>query len=132
MFSYCIPCDFISTFDLSDPITVSVSVDIVTPVAGMMLILTCNVNGDDMITNPTTTYQWSRNGMVVPDQVQQIWSFSPLTYSDAGQYSCAVDISSPILPSCPISAVSDPFNVILSCKSWTNMLYSRNIGTHCR
>ena len=122
-------CDFILTFDLSDPkITVNISVDSITPMVGMMLTLTCNVGGDDRITNPTTTYLWSRNGMVVPNQTQQTWSLSPLAYSHAGQYSCVVDISSPILPSSPISTLSDPFNVTLSCKSWHNVLYSRNIG----
>ena len=112
-----------STFDLSDPkITVSISVDLITPMVGLMLTLTCNVDRADMITNPTTTYQWSRNGMVVSEQTQPTWSFSSLAYSDAGQYSCAVNISSTILPS-TISAVSDPFNVTLSCKSCC-----RNIG----
>ena len=107
-------CDLIS--HLSDPsITVSVSGD-VAPVARMMLTLTCNVDGADMITNPTITYQWFRDGMVVSDQTQQTWSFSSLAYTDAGQYSCAVNISSTILPS-TITAIADPFNVTLSCES---------------
>ena len=128
---FCVLISLVLLIVLSDPsITVGVSGD-VAPVAGMMLTLTCNVGGADMITNPTTTYQWSRNGLVVADQTQRIWSFSLLAYSDAGQYSCAVDISSTILPSSPISAMSDTFNATLSCKSWHNMLYSRNVGTYC-
>ncbi len=114
-------CDFILAFDLSDPvITVAVGGG-VAPMVNMALTLTCNVGGADMITTPTTTYmyQWSMNGVEVPDQTQPTWSFTPLTYSDAGQYSCAVGISSPILPS-SISADSDPFNVTLSCKSSHN------------
>ena len=113
-------CDCISTFDISDPtIAVDVSGD-VAPVVDVALTLACNVdNGIDMITNPNVTYQWykSRNGrrLVVPEQTQQIWSFTSLNYSDAGRYSCAVDISSTILSS-TINAVSDPFNVTLSCK----------------
>jgi hypothetical protein len=103
-------------------ITATVDGD-VAPMVNVALTLTCNVDGADMITNPTTTYQWSRNGMVVPDQTQSTWSFSSLAYSDAGQYSCTVDISSTILPS-TISAVSDPFNVTLACKSWHNNYYA--------
>ena len=107
-------CHLISTFDLTDPkITASVSAD-VPPMAGMPLTLTCDVGGAEMIT-PTKTYQWSRNGMVVSDQRQRTLSFTFLAYSDAGQYSCAVDISSSLLSS-SISAVSDPFSVILTCK----------------
>ena len=96
-------------------IAVTVSRD-VAPVVDAVLTLTCNVIGADMITNPTTTYLWSRNGTVVSDQTQRTWSFSSLAYSDAGQYSCAVNVSSAILPS-TISVVSDAFNVTLSCKS---------------
>ena len=107
-----------STFDLSDPkVTVTISSGDVTPTAGMMLTLTCNVDGAEMITGRTTTYKWSRNGIVVSNQTQQTWSFSPLTFSDAGHYSCAVNISSNILPS-TISAMSALFNITLSCKSW--------------
>ena len=79
----------ISTFDISDPtIAVNVSGD-ETPMVDVALILACNVdNGTDMITNPNVTYQWykSRNGhrLVVPEQIQQIWSFTSLSYSDAG------------------------------------------------
>ena len=106
-----------STFDLSDPKVVIVVSGDVTPTVGMMLTLTCNVSGADMITSHAITYQWSRNGMAVSDQTQQTWSFSSLTFSDAGQYSCAVDISSNILPS-TISAMSALFNITLSCKLW--------------
>ena len=109
--------DFISlTFPADRMIAITVSGD-VAPMVDAALILACNVVGADMITNPTIIYQWSRNGMVVTDQTQRTWSFSSLAYSDAGQYSCAVDISSTILPS-TISAVSDSFNVTLSCKSY--------------
>ena len=118
-------CDHISNFDLSDPwITVRVSGD-VTPMAGSMLTLTCNVNGAEMI-SPTTTYQWSRNEMMVPSQTQQTLSFTSLAYSDAGQYSCTVGLSSSLLSS-SINAVSDPFNVTLTCKSHHELQYSRNI-----
>ena len=70
-----------------------------------------------MLTDPTTTYmyQWSRNGMVVSDQTQQTLSFTSLAYSDAEQYMCTVDVSSNLLSS-SINAVSDPFNVTLTCK----------------
>ena len=110
----------ISTFDISDPtIAVNVSGD-KAPMVDVALVLACNVdNVTDMITNLNVTYQWykSRNGrrLMVPEQTQQIWSFTSLSYSDAGRYSCAVDISSTILSS-TVNTVSDPFNVALSCK----------------
>ena len=85
----------------------------VAPVAGMMLTLTCNIGGAERITNPTTIYQWFRNGRVVSDQTQRRLS---LAYSDSAQYICAVDISATILPS-TISAISNALNVRLSCKS---------------
>ena len=109
--------ELISLVDPSDPkVTVTISGD-VNPMPGMMLTLTCNVAGAEMITSPTPTYQWSKNGVVVSDQTQQTWSFSSLMFSDADQYSCAVNISSSILPS-TISVISNPFNVTLSCKLW--------------
>ena len=90
------------------------------------MTLTCNVSGAEMLSNLTTTYQWSRNGMIMSDQTQPTLSFSPLAYSDAGQYSCTVELSSSILSS-SINAASDPFNVILTCKSHHRLQYSRNI-----
>ena len=117
--AFCVTLSLVLIIFLSDPnITVSVGGD-VAPVAGMMLTLTCNVIGAEMIIDPATAYQWSRNGMVISGQTQRTWSFSPLAYSDVGQYSCAANVSSTILPS-TISAVSDPFNVTLSCKSRHN------------
>ena len=111
---------------LADPlIAVTVSGDVAS-VVDAVLTLTCNISGAELITSPTITYQWSRNGAMVSDQTQRTWSLSPLAYSDVGQYSCAVDISSTILPS-TINAISDPFNVTLSCKSW-HVLYSWSIG----
>ena len=119
-------CHLTSTFDLSDPkITVSVSADI-TPMAGSMLTLTCSVSGAEIISDLTTTYQWSRNGMMVPDQAQESWMFNSLSYSDAGQYLCAVDVSSSLLSS-SINVASDAFNVTLTCKSHHELQYSRNI-----
>ena len=123
---FSILCDLISTFDISDPkITVSVSAD-VTPMAGSMLTLTCSVSGADMLSSLTTTYQWSKDDVVVPDRQQESWMFTSLSYSDAGQYSCAVDVSSSLLSS-SINVASDAFNVTLTCKSHHELQYSRNI-----
>ena len=105
---------------LSDPsIAVTVSGD-VAPVIDVVLDLTCDVSGAELITDRAIVYQWSRNGMMVPSQIQRSWSFTPLAYSDAGQYTCAVELTSGILPTSPISAVSTPFNVTLTCESWHN------------
>ena len=62
--------------------------------------LTCGVNGADNL-NPTITYQWTKNnGTQTQIQVGgnlQVLSFSPLSLSDAGQYTCQATVSSPYL-----------------------------------
>ena len=72
------------------------------PVLGNDYGLTGDVTGDGNL-SPSRTYQWTRdNGTGPPTQVgtnSSSLSFSPLSLSDAGRYSCSVTVSSPYLNS---------------------------------
>ena len=99
-----------------DPnITVRVDGDTVPPIVGSVYSLTCAVAGTERLTDANVTYQWFRDGVVLPGQAMETLSFSSLTISDAGSYSCAIVLSSYLL-SGPINRDSDPFHVTLSCK----------------
>ena len=62
---------------------ISVSDGRTTPVIGQSYNLTCNVSGTTF-----TAYQWRKDGSVISDETGATLTFSPLTRSDAGQYSC--------------------------------------------
>ena len=71
------------------------------PTLGNIYVLTCDVSGAENL-SPATTYQWSRDsGTGTQTQVgkSRTLSFSPLSLSDAGQYSCSVTVNSPYLNS---------------------------------
>ena len=59
-----------------------------TPIAGQSYTLTCSVSGAS-----TTTYQWRKNGTMM-SQTGPTLSFSPLRFTDAGQYTCEVIVNS--------------------------------------
>ena len=74
----------------------------VTPSGNLMLgksgySLSCRVSGTDDL-DPFLTYQWTKkNGTQIQIQLgpdPNILSFSPLRLSDAGEYSCQVNVSS--------------------------------------
>jgi hypothetical protein len=67
--------------------------------------LTCDVSGADNLT-PTIAYQWTRDGVTVPDGNSRILNLSPLQLSHAGNYTCQATISSSLLHN-SISATSD-------------------------
>ena len=73
--------------------------------------LTCSVTGAENL-SPTITYQWTRDIGTTQTQVEtnsNTLSFSPLSLSDAGRYTCDVTVSSPYLNS-DIMAASVPGN----------------------
>ena len=81
---------------------------------GLMHSLTCAVTGAERLTDIVIAYQWSKNGVAVPDQTVMTLSFTPLTFSDAGRYACQATVSSSLF-SVPIahkSANSFRFNPI--------------------
>ena len=58
--------------------------------------LTCDVTGDENL-NPTITYQWTMDNGNSQTQVgtnSNSLSFSPLSLSNAGRYTCSVTVSS--------------------------------------
>ena len=66
---------------------------------GSVYSLTCTVTGAERLTDAgaMVTYQWLKNGAVVSDQTMATLSFSPLTFSDAGRYTCQMTITSSLL-----------------------------------
>ena len=71
--------------------------------------LTCAVTGAGIL-SPTITYQWTRDNGTTQTQVgtnSNTLSFSLLSLSDAGRYTCGVTVSSPYLNS-DIMAASIP------------------------
>ena len=55
----------------------------ISSVVGQNYTLTCSVSGIAF-----TSYQWRKDGSMIPDEARPTLSFSPLRLSDAGQYSC--------------------------------------------
>ena len=89
---------------------------------GSMYSLTCNITGAERLTDAgaSVTYQWLliKNGAIVAlDQTMATLSFSPLTFSDAGSYTCEVTVTSSLLSDLitTISA-SNSVYVQLTCK----------------
>ena len=62
----------------------------INPVAGLNYSLTCKVLGIDTL-NTTVTYTWRKDDAPL-SEVGPLLSFSPLRLSDAGQYSCAINM----------------------------------------
>ena len=79
--------------------------------------LTCDVTGDENL-NPTITYQWTRNNgtMTQVGTNSNTLSFSSLSLSDAGRYTCSVTVSSPYLNSNVMALSSSSEDVVFECK----------------
>ena len=87
-----------SHFPSSDPtITVSVDVGGATPIVGEVYSLTCTITGAEGLTGSTITYQWLKDGGVVSGQTVETLSFTFLTFSDAGGYTCEATVMSSLL-----------------------------------
>ena len=77
-------------------------------VLGNNYVLTCDVSGEETLSS-TLAYQWTRDNGTTQAQVgknSRILSFSPLSLSDAGRYTCSVNVSSPYLNSNIVAATS--------------------------
>ena len=85
------------------------------PVVGSMYSLSCTVSGAGMLTGATITYQWFKDGVVMSGQTMETLSFTSLSYSDAGGYTCQATVMSSLL-SGPINS-SNSIGVYLTCKS---------------
>ena len=84
-----------------------------------MYSLTCTVTGAEGLTDADAmvTYQWFKNGAVVSDQTMATLSYSPLTFSDAGSYTCQATVTSSLL--------SNPINITTSSNSESLQLTCR-------
>ena len=59
-----------------------------TPTVGQSYSLTCSVGGVTV-----SSYQWRKDGAVLPGETTRVLSFSSLRLSDAGRYSCEIRIT---------------------------------------
>ena len=82
--------------------------DAAPPVVGSMYSLTCIVTGAERLTDSTIFYQWFKDGAMVAEQTTKTLSFTFLTLSNAGSYTCQATIMSSFL-SAPITSTSSAF-----------------------
>ena len=59
-----------------------------TPNVGQSYSLTCSVGGGNV-----GSYQWRKDGAVLHGQTGGVLSFSSLTLSDAGRYTCEITVT---------------------------------------
>ena len=66
---------------------------------GSTYSLACTVTGAEGLIDAGAmmTYQWLKDSAVVSDQTTATLSFSPLTFSNAGGYTCQATITSTLL-----------------------------------
>ncbi len=65
------------------------------PVALRDYILTCVATPPSSLEVTSQSYQWTRNGQVVPNQNNRVLNLSPLPLSEDGaQYTCQYTVSS--------------------------------------
>ena len=108
----------------TDPtITVSITSSAAAPIVGSVYSLTCAVTGAERLTDAMVTYTWSKNDALLSGQTMATLSFSSLTFSDAGSYTCQATVSSSLLGG-PISPVSaSPVSINPMCELYQS-LYS--------
>jgi hypothetical protein len=85
------PCSLI--FDLATSVNVQITGSVATPALGQSYSLTCEVSG---ASGPVSAYQWRKDGTVLSETGPTL-SFSSLSLSDAGQYTCQVSADGMIL-----------------------------------
>ena len=109
---------FLCLFSSPDPTnTVRVTSSVATPMVGSMYSLTCTVTGAEGLTDAMVTYQWLKNSAVVSGQTMATLSFSPLTFSDAGSYTCRATVTSSLLSDPITTASANSLSVRLTCRS---------------
>ena len=107
-------------------ITVRVTSSVATPVVGSMYSLTCTVTGAEGLTDAMVTYQWCKNGAVVSGQIMATLSFSSLSSSNAGSYTCEATVTSSLLSGPITTAPSNSLSVQPTCRFFLNFKY---VGT---
>ena len=125
---------------LSDPtFTVRVVPNVNTPMVGSLYILTCVVDGagrlDHYNLGATVDYRWFKDGAVDPGQTVTTIAFNPLTFSDAGGYTCQATITSSLFSTASITtSMTDPVSIRLTCElychatcSLSNLTFFHNV-----
>ena len=70
-------------------VSVSITDDEATPTLGQCYVLTCSVFEANV-----TTYQWIKDEIIILNETSPTLSFQPLELSDAGLYTCDIDVNS--------------------------------------
>ena len=86
--------------------------------AGSMYSLNCTVTGAERLTDPNITYQWFKNGVMVSGQTMETFSFTPLSFSDAGRYTCQATVMSSLLSGPIATNSSNSVDATLTCESF--------------
>ena len=107
---------FINIYYPDPPVAVRVDTGVATPMAGSMYSLTCTVTGAERLTDSTRTYQWFKDGVMVSDQTMETFSFTPLSFSDAGRYTCQATVMSSLLSGPITTNSSNSLEVVLTCE----------------
>ena len=84
--------------------------------AGQSYTLTCTFIGS--LTNAVNvgiTYQWKKDGAVMPSKTESTLTFSSIKLSDAGRYTCEVTVDSIVY--CGAKDISLQSNLILPMKT---------------
>jgi hypothetical protein len=82
--------------------------DAAPPMVGSMYSLTCIVTGAERLTDSATAYQWLKDGEIMTEETSETLSFTFLTLSDTGSYTCQATVISSLL-SAPINTTSTAF-----------------------
>ena len=103
---------------LIQTLSVSVVSSVATPMVGSVYSLTCTVTLPERLTDAgaMVTYQWLKNGAVVSGKMMATLSFSSLTFSDAGSYTCQASVTSSLLSDPFTNASSNSESVRLTCR----------------
>ena len=75
-------------------VTANLNIPLMVGQTGNTLI--CDVSGAERL-SPTITYQWTRNGEIVPDSNSSTLTLPTVTLSSAGNYSCRATVGSALL-----------------------------------
>ena len=100
-----------------DPIIiVSTDTSVNIPVAGSAYSLNCTVSGAEKLIDSNITYQWFKDGEVVPGETTETLTSTLLSLSDAGEYFCLAYVTSSLLDGQTITVKSSLFGVELVCE----------------
>ena len=69
-------------------VSVSITDDEATPTLGQCYVLTCSVFEANV-----TNYQWIKYEVIILNETRPTLSFQPLELSDAGLYTCVIDVN---------------------------------------